>query len=94
GALVAEAWGRRRYHAAFRNRLSEALGEASETQSWLDQALASGYLDRDMYDRLDAEWNRVGAMLQGMLKQSAAFCGVPGKGSSGGKKGPSSNGRK
>jgi four helix bundle protein len=76
GALIAEAWGRRRYHAAFRNRISEALGEASETQAWLDQALASGYLDRETYDRLDAEWQRVGAMLQGMLKQSGSFCGI------------------
>jgi hypothetical protein len=32
----------RRYINAFVNRLSEALGEAIETQAWLDHALACG----------------------------------------------------
>src|SRR5437879_13215193 len=45
-AMVAEAWGRRRYKAVFVNKLDEALGEATETQSWLDDARSSGYLDR------------------------------------------------
>jgi len=31
-ALVAEAWARRRYKAAFINKINEALGEAMETQ--------------------------------------------------------------
>jgi four helix bundle protein len=35
-AMIAEAWARRRYRAVFINKLDEALGEASETQSWLD----------------------------------------------------------
>ena len=34
-----EAWARRRYKAAFVNKIDEALGEANETQSWLDDAL-------------------------------------------------------
>ncbi len=38
-AMVAEAWARRRYRAAFVNKVDEALGEAYETQSWLDDAL-------------------------------------------------------
>lgn len=29
-AMIAEAWGRRRYVAAFENKISEALGEALE----------------------------------------------------------------
>src|ERR1043165_2386256 len=32
-ALLAEAWGRRRYIAAFSNKLNESLGEAMETRS-------------------------------------------------------------
>lgn len=35
GAMLAEAWARRRYKAAFINKVNEALGEAMETQSWL-----------------------------------------------------------
>lgn len=33
-AMIAEAWARRRYQAAFVNKINEALGEAMETQAW------------------------------------------------------------
>jgi four helix bundle protein len=42
-AIIAEAWAHRRYKAAFVNKIDEALGEAYETQSWLDDALDGGY---------------------------------------------------
>jgi four helix bundle protein len=38
GAIVAEAWARRRYKGAFINKLNMAMAEAHETQSWLDHA--------------------------------------------------------
>jgi four helix bundle protein len=41
-AMIAEAWARRRYPAAFVNKIDEALGEAMETQAWLDHAMDSG----------------------------------------------------
>jgi four helix bundle protein len=37
-AMIAEAWVRRRYPAAFVNKIDESLGEAMETQAWLDHA--------------------------------------------------------
>jgi four helix bundle protein len=40
-AMISEAWARRRYKPVFINKIDEALGEASETQSWLDDALES-----------------------------------------------------
>src|SRR5437588_10856157 len=43
-AMIAEAWARRRYKAAFINKVDEALGEANETQSWLDDTLDDGYV--------------------------------------------------
>ena len=43
-AMLAEAWARRRYVAAFINKVNEGLGEAMETQAWLDHALACSYL--------------------------------------------------
>jgi four helix bundle protein len=46
-AMIAEAWARRRYPAAFINKIDEALGEAMETQAWLDHALDCDYLDRN-----------------------------------------------
>src|SRR5271157_1416199 len=45
-AMVAEAWGRRRYPAVFVNKVDEALGEATETQSWLDDCLDCGYISQ------------------------------------------------
>lgn len=33
---IAEGWRRRRYEAAFINKMNEAEGEAAETQTWLE----------------------------------------------------------
>src|ERR671937_680714 len=46
-ANLAEAWRKRRYKAAFISKLSDAEGEAAETQVWLEFAVSCGYLDRD-----------------------------------------------
>jgi four helix bundle protein len=43
-AMNAEAWAKRRYEAAFISKINDALGEATETQLWLDHALDSGYI--------------------------------------------------
>jgi four helix bundle protein len=43
-AMIAEAWARRRYKAAFVSKIDEGLGETYETQSWLDDALDAAYL--------------------------------------------------
>ena len=37
-ANLAEAWRKRRYEAAFISKLSDAEGEAAETQTWLEFA--------------------------------------------------------
>jgi four helix bundle protein len=46
GALLAEAWRRRKYEAAFVNKLSEAEGEAAETQVWIMHAVDCEYLSK------------------------------------------------
>src|SRR5881398_868594 len=53
-AMIAEAWGRRRYKAVFVNKLDEALGEATETQSWLDDARDAKYLSIEQFEALDS----------------------------------------
>ncbi len=73
-AMIAESWARRRYINAFVNKLSEALGEAMETQAWLDHALACGYVDRTQCQSLDSTWQHIGAMLNRMIERSADFC--------------------
>jgi four helix bundle protein len=73
-AMIAEAWARRRYPAAFINKIDEALGEAMETQAWLDHAHDCGYLDRNQYRTLDDSWQKVGAMLNRMIQRADDFC--------------------
>lgn len=74
GAMIAEAWARRRYEAAFVNKINEALGESMETQSWLDHALDCGYISSDEHSRQDDRWQRVGAMLAKMIDRASTFC--------------------
>src|SRR5437762_4883887 len=62
-AMIAEAWGRRRYKAVFVNKLDEALGEGTEAQSWLDDARDSGYLLPEQFDALNSQYDSIGHML-------------------------------
>lgn len=73
-ALLAEAWARRRYMAAFVNKINESLGEAMETQAWLDHALACDYIDSKQHAEFDKAWQRVGAMLNRMIQKADTFC--------------------
>ena len=73
-ALIAEAWARHRYRAVFINKISEALGETSETQAWLDHALDCGYVSAARHRELDSAWQSVGAMLRRMIERADTFC--------------------
>ena len=73
-AMIAEAWGRRRYKAAFINKIDEALGEANETQSWLDDALNDGYLTKEQFRELDDRYQAIGGMLSRMIDRADDFC--------------------
>lgn len=73
-AMIAEAWARRRYQAVFINKLNEALGEATETQSWLDDALDCNYITRLQHQKLDAAWQGIGGMLNRMIDKADDFC--------------------
>lgn len=75
-AMVAEAWARRRYRAVFINKIDEALGEATETQSWLDDCLDCGYLSPEEFKQMDAAWQGIGAMLNKMILRADDFCGT------------------
>src|SRR5436190_14716851 len=73
-ALLAEAWARRRYKAAFVNKIDEALGEAYETQSWLDDALDGAYLSKEKFQDMDERYDAIGGMLSGMIDRADDFC--------------------
>ncbi|SRR6266404_5786296 len=73
-AMLAEAWARRRYKAAFINKIDEALGEANETQSWLDDALDGAYLSKGDFQELDDRYQAIGGMLSRMIDRADDFC--------------------
>ena len=71
---LAEGWRKRRYKAVFVNKLSDAMQEASETQTWLDFCLACGYIGKDTFERLDSEYERILGMLNSMEMKAEKFC--------------------
>jgi four helix bundle protein len=73
-AMLAEAWARRRYKAAFTNKIDEALGEANETQSWLDDAVDGEYLSKQDFEELDGRYQAIGGMLSRMIDRADDFC--------------------
>ena len=73
-AMIAEAWARRRDKAAFVNKIDEALGEANETQSWLDDALDDEYLSKEDFQELDDRYQAIGGMLSRMIDRADDFC--------------------
>jgi four helix bundle protein len=73
-AMIAEAWARRMYPAAFVNKIDEAMGEAMETQAWLDHALDAEYINQSQHRTLDDSWHRIGAMLNRMIQRADDFC--------------------
>ena len=60
--------------AVFVNKIDEALGEANESQSWLDDCLDCGYISPIEYARMDGAWQSVGAMLNRMIDKAEDFC--------------------
>jgi four helix bundle protein len=73
-AMIAEAWGRRRYKAVFVNKLDEALGEATETQSWLDDAQDGQYVSTEKFNVLNSKYISIGQMLSRMIDRAGDFC--------------------
>ena len=60
---IREAWAKRRYEAHFVSKLTDADGENSETDTWLDFAMRCGYLSPEDHGRLTNQCREVGAML-------------------------------
>ena len=68
-----EAWAKRRYEAHFISKLTDADGENSETDTWLDFAKDCGYMDELDHAGLKEKCSSVGKMFGGMLKDPSSF---------------------
>ncbi|MEW6097516.1 MAG: four helix bundle protein [bacterium] len=71
---LAEAWRKRKYIAAFRNKLTDAMQEASEIQCWLEFSLACKYIEKDIFEEIDNEYEQVLSMLNSMERNAEKFC--------------------
>ncbi len=73
-AMIAEAWRRRKYAAAFKNKLNEAEAEAAEVQVWLEFAEVFGYLQTEKASDLSAACDEVLSLLVSMRRDAIKWC--------------------
>jgi len=66
-ANISEAWRKRRYKAAFIAKLSDSETEACETQVWLEFANLCGYIDKETFERMDADYDHILAQIVKMI---------------------------
>jgi len=69
-----EGWRKRKYSAVFKNKITDSMQEASETQCWLEFSLACKYIDETVFKELDDEYEEIILMLNSMEKNSEKFC--------------------
>ena len=70
---IAEGYRKRRYPKSFVNKMSDADGEATETQVWIDFANACGYMSEARQLDLRKAYEEVGRMLGGMINHPERF---------------------
>jgi four helix bundle protein len=58
-ANLAEGWRKRRYEGAFCLKLTDAEGEAAETQSWIRTAADCGYISREVENEMFAIYDHI-----------------------------------
>ena len=71
---LSEAWRKRRYIAVFKNKVTDSMQEASETQCWLEFSLACEYIGQATFDNLDREYEEIIAMLNSIENKAEKFC--------------------
>ena len=71
---LAEAWRKRKYIAVFKNKLTDAMQETSETQCWLEFSATCNYISKDQFVEFDGEYEKIIMMLNSMEKYANKFC--------------------
>ena len=70
---IGEGYRKRRYPAHFISKLTDADAENTETEIWLDFALACAYLSREEYQLLTQKVSDTGRLLGYMLSNPDKF---------------------
>ena len=71
---LSESWRKRRYIAVFKNKLTDAMQEASETQTWLEFSIACNYVDKQTFEKLHDEYEQILGKLNKMDIKAETFC--------------------
>jgi len=72
-SCLAEAYRKRLYPAHFISKVSDADMENSETQTWLEFALACSYIDQVTYTQLMNMAEQVGSLLHHMISNPEKY---------------------
>lgn len=70
---IAEAYRKRIYPRHFHSKLTDSDSENSETQVWLDFAIACKYIDEMIYQELTAESIEIGKLINFMILNPDKF---------------------
>lgn len=70
---IAEGYRKRIYPKHFRSKMTDADGEASETQVWLDFSSDCQYISIEKHQELYSRYEEVGKMLGGMINNPEKF---------------------
>jgi len=66
---LGEAWRKRRYPAHFVSKLSDCESEAEETRVWLEFALCCKYINQEVFDKLDSNYDLIIGQLVKMIAE-------------------------
>ncbi len=72
-ANISEAYRKRRYPKHFISKLTDADGENSETNTWLDFALTCEYITQEVHNRLSSQGKEIGKLINYMINNPNKF---------------------
>lgn len=70
---ITEGYRKRQYEKHFKSKMSDADSENSETQLWLEFALACDYIDKKKYNELINKSQEVGKLINYMMNNPSKF---------------------
>ncbi len=71
---IAAAWAKRIYVKSFVSKLSDSLGEAFETEVWLDFSRDYQYIDSNTHNSLSSICDEVRKMTISMMNNPDSWC--------------------
>ena len=70
---ISEAYRKREYPKYFHSKLTDADAENSETQGWLEYALACNYISLEVFERTTDKSKEVGKLINFMILNPTKF---------------------